>query len=243
VVRHVEAGTAQPAGPPGLSQSGGAVPPAGWPALARSGDAVDYLVGWRAPLAGAASGVRRLLAAVHVGRPARARTGVMRRSRRCRQAAPADRAAGPAAGESSDWTIGYPPVVRRARVGLLPSRSGRVTMYAAASTGRPRSSVAPAYPSVVRCQGARKLGRLPAPPRRLPSHPRPDPGQPCSQQMIVAAPGTEKGAEGAMRSRFVRRSSGGVPGPWQCVRRACPADGLTAPSTRVPAAERPSLCR
>jgi hypothetical protein len=84
-----------------------------------------------------------------------------------RLAAPADRAAGPADGESRDWTSSYPPVVRRARVGLLPSRSGRVTMYAAASTGRPPITPSP---------------------------------------------------EGAH------------------------ADGLTAPSTRVPEAERPSLC-
>jgi hypothetical protein len=64
--------------------------------------------------------------------------------------------------------------------------------------------------------------------------PRPEPGQPCRQQMIViaAATGTEKGAEGAMRLRFVRgllavcpvlgRASGGF---------ACPlADRMFAPS-------------
>jgi hypothetical protein len=184
--------------------------------------------------------------AIHVRRPSRARTGAMSRSRRWRQAAPTD-------GESSDWTIGYPPVVRRARVGLLPSRSGRVTMYAAASPGRPRSPFAPGCPSVLRCQAAGKLRRR----------------RPATQPTDG---GDRRGDRHRERSRGshavgVRaRSSGGLPGTWQCVRRArlsarrlgvrpnraevgvkegleTVADGLTAPSTRVPDAERPSLCR
>jgi hypothetical protein len=63
--------------------------------------------------------------------------------RRCRQAAPAD-------GESSGWHVSYLPVVRCARVGLLPSRSGRIAMYAAAinrpspTTPSPRVPIASA---------------------------------------------------------------------------------------------------
>jgi hypothetical protein len=170
-------------------------------------------------------------------------------------------------GESSGGTVSYPPVVRRARVGLLPSRSGRITM-SAASTGRPPPPLRPRVPVRAALIGRSRVGPLPSSTAAtFAVQPRPELRQSCSQQPVViaAATGTEQGAEGAMRCRFVRDPPGGVPGPWQCARRVrlsagrpgvrpikaqagatisleTVADRLPALLTRVPDAERPSLC-
>jgi hypothetical protein len=144
----------------------------------------------------------------------------------------------PADGESSGWSSSYLPVVRRARVGLLPSRSGRITMYAAAAINRPSQATrSPAGARRSRADGvlARELGRcLPARPRhspstscppRAPSSPmpfsnrrpaRPKPGQPGSQETAVIARGDQR-VEGNGKSYEVQGSygvpPGGVPGP------------------------------
>ena len=79
----------------------------------------------------------------------------------------------PADGESSGWSFSYLPVLRRARVGLLPSRSGRITMYAAAAITRPSQATrSPDGARRSRADGvlARELSRcLPARPRHSPS--------------------------------------------------------------------------
>jgi hypothetical protein len=170
---------------------------------------------------------------VHGRRPGGATTGAI-----------THRAAMPPSGarrwESSGWHLSYLPVVRCARVGLLPSRSGRIAMYAAAinrpspTTPSPEGAHRFCADGVVACQ----LGRcLQARPRRWPSpsgppsspmpfsnrHPvRPAAGQPCRQQVIVIARGDrrrEKEPKGVMRLGCLRRPPGGVPGPWQWARR------------------------
>jgi hypothetical protein len=159
----------------------------------------------------------------------------------------------PADGESSGWSSGYLPVVRRARVGLLPSRSGRITMYAAATNRPPQATRSPKGARRCCADGvlARELGRcLPARPPRLPSTScppraasspmpfrnrraaRPEPGQPGSQETAVIARGDRR-VERTGESCEVQGSCGvppgGVPGPWHgagWVRRSAGRPGV-----------------
>jgi hypothetical protein len=160
--------------------------------------------------------------------------------------APADRGCRPADGESSGLSVGYLPVVRRARVGLLPSRSGRIAMYAAAINRPSPATRSPAGARRSRAAGvvASELGlcrparprRSPStsPPPRAPSSPvpfrnrrpaRPEPGQPCSQALIVIAHGDQRGGRNG-ESDEVPGSCGvptsGVPGAWHCPRAGSP---------------------
>jgi hypothetical protein len=191
----------------------------------------------------------------------------------------------PADGESSGWSTGYLPVVRRARVGLLPSRSGRIAMYAAAINrpSPPTRSPEGARPSRADGVITREWGLCrPARPRRSPSTsrpprapsspcrsdyrrpPRPEPGQPWSQELIVI--GAERGTGTAMGFRVLAGfllpvcsvlalRPAGSPIRWRTgcsphrdegsvkVRLETVADGLAAPFTRVPEAKRRSPCR
>jgi hypothetical protein len=153
----------------------------------------------------------------------------------------------PTDGESRGWSTSYLPVVRRARVALLPSRSGRITMYAAAAINQPSQATrSPEGARRSRADGvlAGELGRcLPARPRQSPStsHPqrapssprpfrnrrpaRPEPGQPGRQETAVIARG----------DRRVERTGE------SCLETV--ADGLTAPLTWVPEAGPASPCR
>jgi len=142
----------------------------------------------------------------------------------------------PPDGESSGWSFSYPPVVRRAHVGLLPSRSGRITMYAAAINRPSQATRSPEGARRCRADGvlARELGRcLPARPRRLSSTScpsrassfpmpfsnrrpaRPKPGQSGSQGTAVLARGDRR-VERTGESCEVQGSCGvptsGVPG-------------------------------
>jgi hypothetical protein len=120
----------------------------------------------------------------------------------------------PADGESSGWSSSYLPVVRRARVGLLPSRSGRIAMYAAAINRPSPATRSPEGARRSRADGvlACELGRcLPARPRHSPSTScpprassspmpfrnrrpaRPEPGQPGRQETAVIARGDRRG--------------------------------------------------
>jgi hypothetical protein len=156
-------------------------------------------------------------------------------------------------GESSGWSSGYLPVVRRARVGLLPSRSGRITMYAAAINRPSQATRSPKGARRSCADGvlARELGRcLPARPPRLPSTScppraasspmpfrsrraaRPGPGQPGSREVLVIARGDQR-VERNGKSYEVQGSCGvppgGVPGPWHCagwVRRSAGRPGV-----------------
>jgi hypothetical protein len=139
-------------------------------------------------------------------------------------------------GESSGWHISYLPVVRCARVGLLPSRSGRIAMYAAAINRPSRTTPSRRVPIASALTGwspaswaaACKRGRDAGHPRQArqgaPSSPmpfsnrhpaRPAAGQPCRQQVIVIARGDqriEKEPRGVMRFRVPAASS------WRCAR-------------------------
>jgi hypothetical protein len=172
------------------------------------------------------------------GRPSPTTTGAVTRLAACRPSSACRSGGRPAAGESRGWSPSYLPVVRRARVGLLPSRSGRIAMYAAAAINRP--SPATRSSEGARRSGAdgvlvRELGRcLPARPRhspstscppRAPSSPRPfrnrrparpEPGQPGRQETAVIARGDRR-VERTGGSCEVQGSCGvptsGVPGP------------------------------
>jgi hypothetical protein len=162
-------------------------------------------------------------------------------------------------GESSCWSTGYLPVARRARVGLLPSRSGRISMYAATNRPSPPTR-SPGGARRSRAGGVIVPGLdlgLPARSRRSPStsHPlrapsspcrsanrrptEPGSGQPCGQDVSVIACRDE-------RVERVRRSGrrpdvrpisaqGGT-----TTRLENLADGLAAPLTRVPEGKPPA---
>jgi hypothetical protein len=163
----------------------------------------------------------------------------------------------PADGESSGWSPSYLPVVRRARVGLLPSRSGRITMYAAAINRPSQANRSPEGARRSRADGvlARELGRcLPARPRhspstscppRAPSSPRPfrnrrparpEPGQPGRQETGVIARGDRRGERTGGSCEV--QSSCGVPAG--CPVLALHPGGFTDPlDDRVFAPSRP----
>jgi hypothetical protein len=167
----------------------------------------------RAPLAPAGSEVRWPLAAGHGRRPVRARTGAATRLAAVPPSGACRSGCRPTDGESSGWSPGYLPVVRRARVGLLPPRSGRIAMYAPAINRLSPATRSPEGARRSRADGvlSRELGRCaPARPRhspsrscppRAPSSPmpfrnrrpaRPEPGQPGRQGTAVIARGDRR---------------------------------------------------
>ena len=172
---------------------------------------------------------------------------------------------GPPAGrwESKGWSTSYLAVVRRAHVGLLPSRSGRIAMYAAAVHRPSPASRSPEGIRRSRAEGvvARGLGGC------LGTWPRGSLSS--SGRLLIAVACGDRCVEGNRERYEVLVSCGvaaGVPGLWHCPRLArrsagrlggrrigtrdgvkfrldTAADGLTAHQTRVPDAERPSPCR
>jgi hypothetical protein len=173
----------------------------------RSAGGLDDLVGWRVrpwQWRQARSAGRWLR--VHGRRPGGATTGAI-----------THRAAMPPSG-ARRWGIqrlahSYLPVVRCARVGLLPSRSGRIAMYAAAINRPSRTTPSRRVPIASALTGwspaswaaACKRGRDAGHPRQArqgaPSSPmpfsnrhpvRPAAGQPCRQQVIVIARGDRR---------------------------------------------------
>jgi hypothetical protein len=223
------------------------------------GQQVPWTTWWGGACAARTGGKRGPLAALAAGhgrRPVRARTGAATRLAAVPPSGACRSGCRPTDGESSGWSPSYLPVVRRARVGLLPPRSGRIAMYAPAINRLSPATRSPEGARRSRADGvlSRELGRCaPARPRhspstsrppRAPSSPmpfrnrrpaRPEPGQPGRQETAVIARGDRRaGRTGG--SCEVQGSCGvptsGVPGPGHCTRVDSPICWTTGCSPR-----------